>query len=273
MDPVTELNLRGGVARTRTLLRVGVSEHALRRAKESGAVLTVRNGWVSLPDADRMKVTAAKRGVVLSCVTLAARCGLWVPDSSQVHVAAPAHAGRVDAGIAVVHWARPMLPRLPDECEDSLENALVLVAGCQPFEDALVVWESALNKRLVDPEVLRRLPLPPAAARVLEHARPFSDSGLETIVPNRLRWMNLPMLQQVWLLGKPVDLLIGERLVLQIDGGHHVGAQRTRDIEHDAQLTLRGYHVIRVGYDQVMNQWPQVQALIMDAVAQRLHLA
>lgn len=273
MDPVAELHQRGGVARTRTLLLAGVSAHSLRRAKESGAVRSVRNGWVSLPDADRMKVTAAKRGVILSCVTLAARCGLWVPDPAQVHVAAAPHAGRVDAGTAVVHWARPMLPRLPDECEDSLENALVLIASCQPFEHALVVWESALKKRLIDPDVLRRLPLPPPAARVLEEARPFADSGLETIVPNRLRWMKLPMLQQAWLFGKPVDLLIGERLVLQIDGGHHVGEQRTRDIEHDAQLKLRGYHVIRVGYEQVMNQWPQVQALIMDAVAQRLHLA
>jgi len=273
MDPIAELHARGGVTRTRTLLRAGVSAHALRRAKESGGIRTVRNGWVALPDADRMKVAAAKRGVIISCITVADRCGLWVPDASEVHVAAPAHAGRVNAGTSFVHWARPALPRHPDDCEDSLENALVLIASCQPFESALVVWESALNKRLVDLDVLRHLPLPPPAVRVLEHARPFSDSGLETIVPQRLRWMNVPMQQQVWLLGRPVDLLIGDRLVLQIDGGHHVGAQRTSDIEHDAQLKLRGFHVIRVGYDQVMNQWPSVQALIMDAVAQRLHLA
>jgi very-short-patch-repair endonuclease len=85
--------------------------------------------------------------------------------------------------------------------------------------------------------------------------------------------MRLRILPQAWLLGRPVDFLIGERLVLQIDGGHHVGRQRTSDIEHDAKLMLAGFHVIRVGYDQVVNDWPSVQAMIMGAVARGLHLA
>jgi hypothetical protein len=34
-----------------------------------------------------------------------------------------------------------------------------------------------------------------------------------------------------------------------------------------------GYHVIRVGYQQVINEWEHVQDLIMRAVAQGLHLA
>ena len=59
--------------------------------------------------------------------------------------------------------------------------------------------------------------------------------------------------------------------MLQIDGGHHVGQQRTSDIAHDAQLMLLGYHVIRVGYEQVVNDWPAVQDVIMRAVAQGLH--
>lgn len=273
MDPVVALRRHGGVARTRSLITAGVSAHALRRAKEAGLVRTIRNGWVALPDADPMKAGAAARGVVLSCVTLAARMGLWVPDASKIHVAAASHAGRVKPGADVVHWSRPVLPRDPDACEDSLENALVIVASCRPFEDALVVWESALNKKLVDREALARLPLTSAAREVLRAARPFADSGLESIVIHRLRWMGLPMIAQFWILGRRVDLLIGERLVLQIDGGHHVGAQRTADIEHDALLKLRGYHVIRLSYDQIMNRWPSVQAMIMEAVAQGLHLA
>src|SRR5690606_18462099 len=99
-------------------------------------------------------------------------CGLWVPDRSQVHVAAASHSGRVEAANAVVHWARPVLPRRPDDCEDALENALVLIASCRPFEEALVIWESALNKHLVDPAALARLPLPPPAKVVLDAARP-----------------------------------------------------------------------------------------------------
>ena len=67
--------------------------------------------------------------------------------------------------------------------------------------------------------------------------------------------------------------MIGDRLVLQIDGATHVGLQREQDIAHDAALMLRGFHVIRVGYGQVIDDWPHVQDLIMRAVAQGLDRA
>lgn len=78
---------------------------------------------------------------------------------------------------------------------------------------------------------------------------------------------------QIWIAGHRVDLLIARRLVLQIDGGHHVGHQRDLDNAHDAELALLGYHVIRVGFDQIVNHWEVVQDLIMRSVAQGLHLA
>ena len=118
---------------------------------------------------------------------------------------------------------------------------------------------------------MRRLRLPPAARELIECARPWADSGLESFVPPRLRWMGLRVLSQAWIAGRPVDFLIGDRLVLQIDGGTHVGRQRESDVAHDAALTLMGYHVIRVGYGQVVDRWHEVQDVIMRAVAQGLH--
>lgn len=273
MDPISALTKRDGVARVDTLIRDGVSAHALRRARELGQVVTVRRGWAALAGADPMLVAAARRGVVLSCVTLAARKGLWVLDSAEPHVAAPPTSGHVKTTRGVIHWNTPLFPRDPDSCEDSLENALVLIARCQPRESALATWESALRKGVIDPGVLERSPLPPAARRLLAEARPFADAGTETIFRTRLRWLNVAIRPQVWILGHPVDFLIGDRLVIQIDGGHHVGVQRTSDIAHDALLKLHGYHVIRIGYDQLMNRWPQVQSVILSAIAQRLHVA
>lgn len=91
---------------------------------------------------------------------------------------------------------------------------------------------------------------------------------------DRLRWLKLRIVQQTWIAGHWVDLLIGDRLVLQIDGAHHDDPkQRQKDIAYDARLRLLGYTVIRVSYQQVMNDWPSVQHLIMQAVAQRLHVA
>ena len=43
--------------------------------------------------------------------------------------------------------------------------------------------------------------------------------------------------------------------------------------DHDARLMLMGFHVVRVGYSQVVHRWPEVQDLLTRAVAQGLHLA
>lgn len=255
-----------------SLLAAGVTRYAVRKARESGHVLCPRRGWIALTDADPLLVSAARRGVMLSCITLAVRKGLWVLEHPAPHVAAhPASHARVSRG--VIHWSRPVFPRDPDSCEDSIENALILIARCQPHEAALAAWESAFNRGIVDPGVLRRAHLPPTARRLLAEATPFADAGTETVFRSRLRWLGLPIRPQTWILGRPVDFLIGDRLVIQIDGGHHVDAQRTADIAHDALLKLHGYHVIRLSYDQIFARWPETQAVIMAAVAQRLHVA
>lgn len=264
---------QGGVVRTRNLIRAGYSRHGIDRALAKGSLIRVRKGWVAVPGADPYLVAAARAGVVVSCITEARRLGLWVLHEDRPHVAAPAHSGCASPRGSTVHWAKPVVPRHPDALTDPVENVLVLVALCQPFEPALAIWESALHQQLVDSHSLRRMPLPTAARAVLESASPFSDSGLESFIVPRLWWMKVPIVPQVWISGHRVDFLIGERLVLQVDGGHHVGEQRESDVEHDAQLILLGYHVIRVGYRQIVDRWQTVQDLIMRAVAQGLHLA
>jgi very-short-patch-repair endonuclease len=172
-----------------------------------------------------------------------------------------------------VHRAAPLVTRDPHALEDVIENVLAIVCACQPFESALAIVESALRKGLVQKHALLELPFSVSARRVLEVASPFSDSGLETYVVPRLKWMKLRIVPQAWIAGHRVDFLIGERMVLQIDGKHHVGRQRASDNEHDAILRHTGFHVIRVGYIQMVDDWPGVQALIMQAVARGLHLA
>ncbi|WP_438354124.1 endonuclease domain-containing protein [Microbacterium sp. CJ88] len=263
----------GGVVRVGALSDDGIGRREVERAVTDGDVQRVRRGWLSVPDADPMLVNAARHGVSLTCVTQASRLGLWVLGEPGLHVASPPHAGHVRLPRATVHWAKALVPRHPDRLEDPIENVLVLVADCLPYEQALAVFESALRKGRVEKPAMARLSLPPAARRVLDDADPYADSGLETLVVPRLRWLDLPLRRQIWISGHRVDLLIGDRLVLQIDGGHHVGPQREADIAHDAALMLLGYHVIRVGYTDVVERWHQVQERIMRAVAQGLHRA
>jgi very-short-patch-repair endonuclease len=263
----------GGVARSATLIRAGMSKHALSDAVAAGSLIRVRRRWVATVDADPYLLSAAREGVVLSCITQAQRFGLWVLDDTRPHVAAPPHAGMVTTRTAVVHRHRPLVARHPDALEDSIENTLALVAACQPFERALAVWDSAFGQARADPLTMSRYDLSGSARDVLASASPYRDSGLETLVSVRLRFLRLPLVSQVWIAGHLVDFLIGDRLVLQIDGGHHIGAQRSADIQHDAELMLRGYHVIRVSYAQVIHHWQEVLDLILRAVGQGLHRA
>lgn len=273
VDLFDELLTRGGVARKSAIVAAGVSAYAIDTAVERGILLRPRRGWVARLDADPYLISAARAGVVLTCVTQARRLGLWVLTGDDPHVGAPPNASRLrlQNHNATVHWGRPVHPRPPGVLEDGILNSLLLVERCQPHEAALAVWESALNQRLVERSELARLPLRASARRLLEEATPFADSGLETMFRTRLRWLRHPIRSQTWIHGHRVDFLIGDRLVVQIDGGHHVGAQRAADVAHDAALMLLGFHVIRVTYAQVVERWPEVQDLIMRALAQGLH--
>lgn len=270
-DIARAVRLRSGVARMSTLQREGHSRHYLRLAVQRGALRRVARDWVAVPDADAELVAAAREGVVLTCVTQARRAGLWVLSEDRVHVAVSPHARGGRAQAMAVHWAVPLVLRHPDALVDPIENVLALVSACQPHDAALAIWESAFRKGLVDHAGLERMPLPPAARQLLVESNQYADSGLETIFSTRLRWLGLRILAQIWIHGHHVDFLIGDRLVVQIDGGHHVGSQRSSDIAHDAQLRLRGYSVFRFGYQQVIADWPFVQSTIMQAVAQGLH--
>lgn len=274
MRALDAVRAAGGVARARTLVASGHTQRTLRELVDASHLIRLRRVWVAVPDADPLLIAAAREGVVVSCVTAARRRGIWVLGEGPAHVAADPHGAsvRLEHG-TVVHWANPLVRRPPDALVDELENALALVIACRPEEQARAVVESALRQGLVERDALLRMPLTRIARDLVESASPWSDSGLESFFIPRLRWMRLRITAQAWIRGHRVDFLIGERLVVQIDGGHHVGAQREADIAHDAALMLLGYHVIRVGYGQVVHGWPEVQALIMRAVAQGLHLA
>ncbi|MFB4352147.1 type IV toxin-antitoxin system AbiEi family antitoxin domain-containing protein [Microbacterium sp. LS_15] len=270
---VVEALSRGdGVLRTRALQGRGFTPRDIRSAVETGAVVRPRRGWLALPSTEPLLLFAATHGAVLTCRSQAKRLGLWIHDSSgPPHVAVGANAEGGRRIPARVHWGSPLIPRHPDALVDPIENVLAHIAECEPFEQALATWESALNKSLVTLDALKNYAWKPAARELLAHASPFADAGLETYLRLRLRWLRERIRVQIWIAGHRVDTLIGDRLVVQIDGAHHVGAQRSEDIRHDADLRLMGFHVIRVSYTQVMFDWPTVQDLIMRAVAQGLH--
>ena len=261
-----------GIARTADLLSSGWSRHRISAAVARGELTRPRRGWIARPSADPDLLRAAANGLVIACITAAERQGLWSRSRTAPHFAVRCAGSETRPPGAVLHWGRPIVPRPPGALVEPPENMLDQVARCVPHEEAVAVWDSALHTGLVDLDKLRGMHFRGRARALLEAASPFAGSGLESYVRLRLGWLRVSITWQAWLLGHRVDFLIGERLVLQIDGGTHVGLQRSADIRHDAELRLRGYTVIRVGYVDVMERWPAVQSLIMQAIGQGLHL-
>jgi very-short-patch-repair endonuclease len=102
------------------------------------------------------------------------------------------------------------------------------------------------------------------------------ESGTETLF--RLRMLRqVPSLRcQVTIAGVGrVDFLIDERLVIEVDGRafHDLPTAFEQDRRRDAELSRRGYRVLRFSYHQVMNGWSTVETAVLAAVARGDHRA
>lgn len=278
MDLVEWLGSRGGIAHRDAAKAAGFGTAAVRECAASGRATIVRRWWVAVPGAPAVLRAAAEAGGRITCASLARWRGWWMPDDvdQRLHLSLTPGARAPSSTGGVRHWTRPIAPPPALALVEAPENALAHIASCLPREAALIVWESAIRVERLDIAALRQVTWTSIAAReCAQSVNGLSDSGLETIAVRRLLPWGLPIRQQIVLAGHPVDLLIAERLVVQLDGFefHSTPAQRARDAAHDAELRLRGYTVLRFTYAQVVHDWPAVERTIARAVAAGAHRA
>lgn len=190
-------------------------------------------------------------------------------EPDRAHISLPqSYGGR--APDARVHRSRPLVPAAPAGLE-SVFDMLAHVAVCLPRLDALVVWESAIQRGMATVPALRRVAWRgPAPRKLAAVASGRSESLLETVALHRLAEAGIFARQQERLLGHRVDLLIAGTIVVQLDGYayHSSPADHRRDIEHDARLQSEGFTVLRFDYHQVLGEWDRVLAAIHLALAQ-----
>ncbi|MFU8945470.1 endonuclease domain-containing protein [Mycetocola zhadangensis] len=269
------LNTRNGIAHRADALAAGFSAWAIATEVRADRVRVVRRSWLYTSRCSWELYSAAAVGGRLTCVSAAKARGLWTIKDPAIHVAVARNAAvRAVPGVRL-HWSRPFVPASRFELIDPVENLLSEIADCQPFENAIVVVDSALRSGMVSSSQLSRWQLRSKAfGRLVKAASQFSDSGIESLPLVRLRRRGIDMRQQVRIDGHPVDGLIGNRLVLQFDGfgPHSDPARRRRDLAQDARLMTLGYTVLRFDYYQVMYDWELVESTIVAAMAQGLHL-
>lgn len=268
------LRTHDGAAHTTEIYAAGFSRYVVATAVDSGRMLRLRRSWIASKTCDPEVLAAVGVSGRLTCVTAARRLGLWTPAHERVHVAVAPTAARFDSAGLRVHWSSGPAPTRQHCVVDPLINVLHEVARCQEPAAALAVWESALNQRLIAPELLARVEWRSTrASRIAAVAGLLSDSGLETHFVVLMRAIGVDVVQQVWIDGHPLDALIGTRLAVQLDGfAHHSNpSDRRRDIEADARLSLRGFTVLRFDYHQILFRPEFVQSVVRAAVAQNLH--
>lgn len=272
------LSARGGVAHTSDARAAGFTAYEMADSVASGLVARVRRSWLTTADCDERRLAAAAVSGRLTCVSLAALRGFWVPAvdgaSPKTHIAVSATASRIGTNGVHLHWGRGPAPVGRNMTEDPTLNVLFHIAHCLPQREALAVWESAIRKKAVEPEVLARVSWRSTqAAEIASVASSLSDSGLETHFVDGLRSAGVSVRQQVWIDGHPVDGLVGTSLAIQIDGftHHSSAADRRRDLAADARLVTRGYAVLRFDYAQVLFDWEFVLATVLAAIAQGAH--
>jgi len=252
MDILRWLDGRGGVAHRSEAVRAGFGRRAQAMAR------TLGRWWLASPGADPLLVRAAELNARIACVSAAARHGLAVlREPRLLHVSTSPNSDHPASPGLRIHRSRRLAPVPKHLLVESPPDMLAHVAECLPRVDALVVWESALRKRLLTQSTLRSIPWRRAAARALStEASPLSDSLLETVLADGLRRRGIPFRQQVPIGGHRVDFLVCERVVAQTDGieFHSRPEDRRRDIEHDARLLLDGVGVLRFDSHHVLER-------------------
>ncbi|WP_306232410.1 endonuclease domain-containing protein [Agrococcus beijingensis] len=261
------------VRTTEQLTCDGWSKWQIERALRDGSLVRVRPGWFAEPGgADEAVVAAVTAGGCVSCFSALRIHGVWVPEHKERHVRlAPHRRTRKDPG------CRPFGKRVAVlGAVDGLEVAFRCVLRCGSSEEIVVVIDSILQRRLATPaQVESWMRSAPARIRsLLAVADAKSESGSESMVRFRLRSLQIATRIQVRVMqGTRVDLLIGDRLIIECDSReHHTDEQAYEsDRRRDRRLVARGYIVLRLSYRQIHDEWPDIERDILAVIRRGGH--
>ncbi len=262
---MTVLQRFGGFATSTQMSRARVGARELTSAVQSGLILRPRRGIYALPTVPAHALEAVSLGGRLSCVSAARSYGLWGGTDGRLHLRVPPHATRLPTGEAVRHWVDG---EDHDECwRVCLADCLRSVVRCAPTETAVAVLDTALSAGVATVAGLSRIfrDEPENARSVAASARPGSDSGVESIVRQRLQARGHIVEQQVHVSGVGrVDMRVDGLLYVELDGfAYHSGrAAFERDRIRDTALALAGGRRLRVSAIQVLEHGDEVVATI-----------
>lgn len=263
----------GGVLSTAQLLGSGETERDIRQALDLDLLRRIRHGWYATNDADADVVAAVEAGGVASCVFALHRSGIWVPgEAVEMHCRVTRHGQRI-RGRQCRRYGRPTSATA---AIDDLPTALQYAARCLDDEGFIVVCDSVANKGLITLEDIATqfAHAPTRIRRLIEKCDARAQSGTESMTRVRLRNVGYRVRVQYRVAkGLHPDLLVGERLAVEIDSkAHHTGEDNYEyDRWRDRQYVKHGLIPIRLTYAHVVTHWPATLADIHAICRNRTH--
>lgn len=232
----------------------------------------VRRGWYASRSADPLVVRAVSAGGVVGCTSALRLRRVWVPDTTTLHIRYSPRARRSRAGVRSCQPYRLDPPIVG--AVDPMEIAVASAANCLDVEGLIVVLDSMLNKQMIEMADVRAIV---AASRfahlnLAERCDARSESGTETIIRLRLRALGIHLRTQVAVAGVGrVDLLVGDRLIIEADSREHHLPRYQVDRTRDRVATGLGFLVIRLTYEDVMYRWDAALVDILSVIRRRDH--
>ena len=262
----------------RELSAKGYTPRRIRAEVAGGSWRVLRRGVYARAGACNAVAEAATHGGSLACVTAARHLGLWVLDTDQrTHVWLRAH------GRSYAHADCTCAPHWDDGTTSetfglpTVARVLRQILLCRGIEEFFVTLESARRLGRLTAAGLRwlRKRVGPAGRDAIDYSRSDADSGLESLLRWRLRPHGLTVTTQVSIVSVGrVDFVIGERLIVEVDGApnHEGESHRHRDLLRDANAAAWGYSSLRFDYTMVVHDWPTVELAILAHIDRGLHL-
>lgn len=262
-----------GVVRYSQIIESGITQSKFRRHVRDGLLRRVRHGWYASHLADADVVAAVSRGGVLSCVSALAKYGIWIPPrlNDRPHMRCTPERlnnGR-PTGFCMPYGRAESAVWAVDELPAAVRHAL----RCLDHEALVVVCDSILNLGLLDhDDLLREAESAPQSVRRLLQRCDRAESGIETMTRLRLARRRIKAVPQVEITGVGrVDFLIGDRLIVEVDGAEFHRDRFEQDHARDLVAKRVGYEVVRFTYRQVIGQWPECEATIVAMVRRGMH--
>nr|WP_246335538.1 type IV toxin-antitoxin system AbiEi family antitoxin domain-containing protein [Microcella alkalica] len=269
----------GGFARRRDLLVPGVAPRALASAVRAGILVRPRRGLYCVPEVPARQQHAALHGGALTCGAALVEHGVWLRDRPEpcILLLDQGHAlRREECATPERFHHRADAPRFG---LDDPVHALGHYLRCAPDAEAIAcAVESCLARGLVSSAELALVAR--GASRPVRETvawcRATAGSGLETIVRLALSDAGVKARSQVRLPGVGVvDLLVGDCLVVEVDGrAHHASDDGYEsDRRRDAGVVLLGGAVLRFSSSQVTCEIESVVGVILAAIGRGMHLS